>query len=380
MRKFYLLLSLFAALTGRQAVHAESADTTVCNAAFQATIMDSLVSFRAMDSMPGVQHLWNFGDGSVSTLSPAVAHFYLVPGKYAVMQIVFDSAHQCEDSSTQMITIGNSGVMCNVYINFSNDSTGQLYHFIATPVFSGGSNFTVSWLVNDTLAGFGDTLIKFLPYGPDSICASLRVSDPNNNTVCMALACVAINPLDSVSTQPPSPPDTCTISFTAVQNDHTPNQYVFTLLDGERYDSISWTIVGPDSLFAGPYPNGSFSYTFPDTGYYDVYVTAEARPGCWVRNGQAIHVDSIAKGSGSTTTSYPNPATTQVTMSVTLGSYTTVDVQVYNSMGGLVLTRTVTGYPGINQITLPIANLPPGVYYVELKSADTTLRSKFQKL
>jgi hypothetical protein len=49
-------------------------------------------------------------------------------------------------------------------------------------------------------------------------------------------------------------------------------------------------------------------------------------------------------------------------------------------MGGLVLTRTVSGYPGVNQITLPIANLPTGVYYIELQYGDTILRSKVQKL
>ena len=49
-------------------------------------------------------------------------------------------------------------------------------------------------------------------------------------------------------------------------------------------------------------------------------------------------------------------------------------------MGGQVLSRSVTGYPGVNQITLPIANLPMGVYYIELQFGDTILRSKFQKL
>jgi hypothetical protein len=99
-----------------------------------------------------------------------------------------------------------------------------------------------------------------------------------------------------------------------------------------------------------------------------------------VSNGQYVHIDRIPKMSGHSITSYPNPATTQVSMSVTLDVYTTIDVRVYNSMGGLVLTRSVAGYPGVNSITLPIANLPPGVYYIELKYGDLTLRSKFQKL
>jgi len=379
MRKIYLILSLFLAIAGHQA--AKGQDTTGCTATFQATITDSLVTFRAMDSMPGVRHIWNFGDGSGSTAAVVITHFYPAPGTYAVTQLVSDSAQQCRDSTTQIITIGNSGPTCNIYINFSSDSTNQLYSFIANPVFSGGSNLSVTWTVNDTVAGYGDSLIRRLTYGPDSICASLRITDPNNNTVCSAQSCVTINPVDSVSTQPPPPLDTCTISFTAVQNAHTTNQYVFSLIDGDRYDSISWTIVGgADSLFAGPFHSPGFTYTFADTGFYDVFVTAEALPGCSVVSGQVVRIDSIPKGSGNKIGSYPNPATSQVTLNITLDSYTTVDVRIYNSMGGLVLTRNVAGSPGVNQITLPIANLPPGVYYVELLYGETTLRSKFQKL
>src|SRR5580700_4040874 len=107
MRKIYLILIFSGTLIGRQAVHAENTDTTTgCNAAFQATVTDSLVSFRALDSMPGVQHIWNFGDGSgsASTAGVVITHFYPAPGTYAVTQLVSDTARQCWDSATQMIT------------------------------------------------------------------------------------------------------------------------------------------------------------------------------------------------------------------------------------------------------------------------------------
>jgi hypothetical protein len=247
-----------------------------------------------------------------------------------------------------------------------------MYTFIANTSFSPGATDTVRWTINDTLVAMGDTLHKYLPGGPYTVCALLSTSYS-----CQAQACVTINPQDSL---PPPPPDTCTIAFTAVSKDRKPNQYVFTVIDGKEYDSISWTIMGPDSLFAGPYHGPSFSYTFPDTGYYAVYVSADKRSGCLVSNGQYVHIDSIPGPSGHYINSYPNPATTQVTLSVRLEEYTTLDIRVYNSMGGQVLSRIVTGNPGVNQITLPIANLPMGVYYIELQFGDTTLRSKFQKL
>lgn len=240
----------------------------------------------------------------------------------------------------------------------------------------------INWIINDTLVsdtvGVGQTLTRSLPAGPYTVCANLVLTGLSNDTVCTSQSCVTIHPLDSTSTPPP--PDTCTIAFTAVPKDQNPNQYVFTVIDGEAYDSISWTIMGPDSSLAGPYQGPGFSYTFPDTGFYSVYVTAEKLSGCLVTNGQYVHIDSVAAPSGNFINSYPNPATTQVTLNVTLDKYTTVDIRVYNSVGGLVSSRSVSGYKGVNQITLPIANLPMGVYYTELEFGGSILRSKFQKL
>jgi hypothetical protein len=371
MKKFYLFLSVVLALSGLQAAHSQ--DSTGCNAAFFETLAGNTVNFRAADSVPGVRHNWYFGDGnSKSTDSFAVVHTYLAYGNYLVTHEVTDSVHHCRDSASQWVNVPAPGPSCGLYITEISDSLHHLYTFIANTSFSAGATDTVRWTVNDTLVGQGDTLKKYLPGGPYTVCALSSTSDG-----CQAESCVTVNPLDSV---PPPPPDTCTIDFTAVRKDHKPNQYVFTVIDGSNYDPISWTIVGPDSLFAGPYHGPSFSYTFPDTGYYAVYVTGNKRAGCFVSNGQYIHIDSIPGPQGNYITSYPNPATTQVSLSVTLDQYTTIEIRVYNSMGGQVLSRNLSGYPGVNQITLPIATLPIGVYYIELQYGGTILRSKVQKL
>jgi hypothetical protein len=371
MKKFYLFLSVLLALSGRQAVHAQ--DSSGCNAAFQATVMGNAVSFRAIDSMSGVLHNWHFGDGnSRSTDSFVVNHVYVAYGNYLVTQVVIDSAHHCRDSASQWVNVPAPAPTCSVYITETIDTLHHDYTFIANASFSPGAADTIRWTINDTLVAMGDTLKKHLPGGPYNVCALLSTSYS-----CQAQSCLTISPQDSL---PPPPPDTCTIAFTAVPENHKPNHYVFTVINGEEYDLISWTIMGPDSLFAGPYNGPSFSYTFPDTGYYAVYVSAEKRSGCLVRNGQYVHIDSLSGPSGHNISSYPNPATSQVTLNVTLDEYTTVEIRIYNSMGGLALFRSVSGYPGVNQIVLPIANLPTGVYYVELQFGNTILRSKFQKL
>lgn len=373
MKKFYFVLSIFLALSGRQAVHAQ--DFAVCNATFQVTISDNSVFFLAFDSTAGVQHTWNFGDGTMLTGGSSVNHVYAAYGNYLVTQVVTDPIHNCRDSASQMVNIGPPPTTCNVYINESLLDTPQnLYRFVANTIITPGATDTVRWTINDTLVATGDTLIRQLHGGPNTVCALVTTSYS-----CQAQSCQTINPLDSISTPPP-PPDTCTIAFTAVPKNNKPNQYVFTVINGGEYNSISWTIMGPDSLFAGPYSGPSLSYTFPDTGFYAVYVSANKVSGCSVLNGQYIHIDSVSGPSGQYINSYPNPATSQVTLNVTLDEYTAVDIQVYNSMGNLVQSRSVSGYPGVNQITLPIANLPKGVYYVELQYGGTILRSKFQKL
>jgi len=375
MKKFYFVLSIVLVLSGRQAVHAQ--DSSVCNASFQAIPAGYQVTFFSPDSLLGVVHRWNFGDSSQKVTDSSITfHQYVSSGTFLVTQTVIDSTRHCQQSASQYVTIfSNTAPSCGVSISLSSDSSQHLYTFIANASFTPGVQDTVTWTINDTLVAVGDTLKKYLPGGSYNVCALLTTGDG-----CRSQSCLMINPQDSVPTMPPPPPDTCTINFTAVPKDNKPNQYDFTVIDGNEYDSVSWTIMGPDSLFAGPYHGPSFSYTFADTGFYAVYLTADKRSGCMVYNGQYVHIDSIPGPSGQYINSYPNPATTQVTLNVQLDEYTPVAIRIYNSMGGLVLSRSVSGYPGINQITLPIATLPKGVYYIELQYGDTTVRSKFQKL
>jgi hypothetical protein len=49
-------------------------------------------------------------------------------------------------------------------------------------------------------------------------------------------------------------------------------------------------------------------------------------------------------------------------------------------MGSQVLSTTQSGYKGVNEVTLPIASLPKGVYYIQLQYDNTILKSKVQKL
>ena len=69
-----------------------------------------------------------------------------------------------------------------------------------------------------------------------------------------------------------------------------------------------------------------------------------------------------------------------MTLAVSLDKEATIAIRVYNSMGSQVLSTTQSGYKGVNEVTLPIASLPKGVYYIQLQYDNTILKSKVQKL
>lgn len=375
MKKLYSILLTALFFGGINGLYAQ--DTTSCNPNFAAVISGNVVNFFPADSTPGLIHQWTFGDSTqLTTGSVDISHQYAGAGTYLVTQTVIDSTNHCQQSSSQSVTItSGSTPTCGVTISESIDSVLHQYTFVANVTLGGGAGTpdSVTWTVNDTLAGSGSTLVRVFDDGLETVCAMLTTSGG-----CQSQSCVTVNP-DSVGVPPP-PPDTCTIAFSATPNPHLSNQYVFSVVDKERYDSVTWTIMGPDSLFAGPYRRPSLEYTFTDTGYYDVQVRAEARPGCAVANGEVIYIGSIPGTADRYINSYPNPATSQVTLMLNLPSYTAVDMRVSNSTGIVVSSGRVSGLPGINKITIPIGNLPTGIYYVQLQYGSTILESKFQKL
>jgi len=374
MKKVYLLFFSLL-LFGEATVRAQ--DSSSCNGAFTAIPAGYQVYFQAADSLPGVIHRWNFGDSAQrSTDSSLINHVYSYAGNFLVTQVVIDSVHHCRDSSWQYITIqANPGPTCSLSITVSSDSVHRIYSFVANPVTAPGTLDTITWTINDTLAGHGDTLRKTLAFGYYTVCAMLSTSDG-----CQVQSCVVVDVSDSVP-PPPPPPDTCTIAFTALPNPHRANEYTFQVVNSQKYDSVIWTIINnTDSANIGPFYGRSFTYTFKDTGYYWVSVAARRISGCNVYAGQNIRIDSVPPAQHGFITSYPNPATTQVNLAVSLDKAATIAIRVYNSMGSQVLSTTWTGYPGVNQVTLPIANLPIGVYYIQLQYGDTILKSKIQKL
>jgi hypothetical protein len=324
--KFYFL---FFSLLLSGLVSARAQDSTVCNADFWVSVTGNQATFRAADSLPGVLHQWNFGDSTqLSTGNVAVTHTYNHAGAFFVTQVVTDSVTHCRSTSSQTVYItGDSTSTCNLSIYFTGDSITHLYVFVAQPSVSPGVIDTITWTINGTQVGRGDSLRRQLTNGVFTVCATLSTS-----VGCKVQSCVTIGGLDSIPGNPPPP------------------------------DSVRPSPPPPDSAInpGGPnIPPDSVRPSPPDSV-------------------QPSAPDSLLQGHF--ISSYPNPATSQANLVVTLNKTATIYVRVYSSMGSEILSTSQSGYPGSNTIVIPVADLPTGIYYVQLQYGNTILKSKIQKI
>ncbi|MBN9379333.1 MAG: T9SS type A sorting domain-containing protein [Chitinophagaceae bacterium] len=376
--KFYTLFTaLFLTCLG--ATRAQ--DSTSCNAYFQATDNQGLVTFRAYDTLPHIQHAWSFGDGgylTLSTLWKVVQHHYSASGTYTVVHYIQDSlGGGCHDSVIQTITVGVPP-SCPVYIGESVDSIHHphIYNFYAYP--ASGLADTVRWYINDSLTVTGDSLRNrsFSP-GYYSICARR-----NTAAGCHSVSCTYIyvsadtSSSDTTHVPPPPPADTCNISFTYTFNPAQTNQVFFHARDSVLTDSLTWVISRSSDTVV--LHGRDAVRTFTDTGCYHVGLYVTRHPGCQGYTEQWICIDSLP--GSNFIVSYPNPSPSLSNIDVRLDQDHTIYIRIFNSMGHLVLFRKEAGYKGLNHITLPTAGLPKGVYYVQVEYGGVTKRSKIQKL
>jgi hypothetical protein len=64
---------------------------------------------------------------------------------------------------------------------------------------------------------------------------------------------------------------------------------------------------------------------------------------------------------------YPNPATVQLNVEYKAEKNTLVTLSLINTMGNSVLQNKYTFKKGINKISLPVAHLTPGIYFVKVQ-------------
>jgi PKD repeat protein len=368
--KLYTLLAV-CWLAG--ALSARAQDTTVCNPRFSVSTSGHVANFQAVDMHAGVIHSWSFGDGYFLTnYSSSASHTYSSAGYYSVKHMIRDSAGgTCHDSTIQYVYI-DSVAACHVYLALHADSSHLPNHYIfwAGPHSTGDS---INWYVNDSLYERNDTSFTHdFGTGYYTVCARLYTT-----TGCIASSCYSFNvhTPDTTHTPPPPPPphDSCSISFNYTVN---ANQVHFTANDSAGLDSLVWYIYrGRDTtVLHGHDP----IYVFSDTGCYNVSLFAASPSGCYSWSWQWVCIDSLPVSSF--VSSYPNPAPGESNLDLKLDQESQININIFNSMGHLVITKKVSGLRGLNRIVLPTAELPKGVYYVQIRYGNISKRSKIQKL
>jgi hypothetical protein len=147
-------------------------------------------------------------------------------------------------------------------------------------------------------------------------------------------------------------------------------------------DSVLPSPPPPDSVLPSPPPDSATNPGGPPIPPDSVLPS----PPDTVLPNQPPPSDSVAPSApdsllqGHFISSYPNPATSQANLVVTMDKAATIYIRVYSSMGSEVLSTSQAGYPGTNTIVIPVASLPTGIYYVQLQYGNTILKSKIQKI
>lgn len=150
MKKIFTLLLISLGISGMQL----SAQSTLCNASFSvvyqgaATIQCNPV---VGGTSAGIQHYWQFGDGSSSTeVSPL--HTYTSGVVYTVLHVIVvhnpNGVETCRDTAWQVVQIQTP---CNLQAGFtatSTTATGNTFHFENTtaPLYS---TDVISWTFGD---------------------------------------------------------------------------------------------------------------------------------------------------------------------------------------------------------------------------------------
>jgi PKD repeat protein len=343
-KKFYFLL-IFMCFSGLFKARAQ--DSAACTAFFYVNYNGDQVYFRAADSIAGTQQRWYFGDSAQLGFgnNAGVTHTYARPGTYLVSLVVSNPHTHCYDSSSQVITISAPPAQCSIGFYFSHDSTtrNSPYSFYASPYLAGATSDSVTWTINGSVAGYGNTLNQVLQPGQYTICATL-----STNLGCRSQGCQTIVAGDSTATPPVvTPPDTAITVPPTIPPDSTVK---------------TPPTIPPDSIVTTP------PATPPDSNV--------TRP----PDSSVVHPIIVSTDSLGSLFSYPNPASGQVHMDLKTDKAEMIYIRVYNSMGSLVQAVAVSGIQGNNQLSLNVSGLQSGVYSIQIQYGNEIKRSRIQKL
>ncbi len=213
-------------------------------------------SFKFFDgSVNAATYLWNFGDGTTSTLQDPPAHSYTSSGNYTI-KLVITSAAGCKDSTTQSVTV-NPSPDASFSLGYNACTfTAQFYQLAITNTttsvwdFGDGSgvNAAIPAVLTHTYPGAGTYILKHFATSVNGCIDSSSVTLTATPKPIAAINSAGINLTQCLNSN----------SFTFVNNSTTATAYTWHFGDG---DSSTATTPTHHYTTAGTYTVKLFAST-----------------------------------------------------------------------------------------------------------------------
>ena len=265
MKKIFTFLAILLSLSSLDA----TAQIT-CNPAFTFVFVNNTtVKFTPvnLNDSAYTQHVWTFGDGSLASNQYSPTHTYASSGVFTVKHkktyITPNGIFACADSTTQVITIGNTA--CNLAANYyhTTSTTNALAHSYFNTSVNFVSGDSIRWNFGDgTVSYLTNPTHTFATPGIYNVC--LRVK--KNSTSPTTLPCISeYCRLDTVSASTP-----CNLQAYFYIDSLPPNIYHFVNMSvgSNAGDSLTWTF-GDGGISHDANPN----HTYANPGIYAVCLT-----------------------------------------------------------------------------------------------------------
>jgi len=363
MKKFYLIIAICLSFT--TAIMAQN----YCSAQFSYAQNGNTATFTPsnfIDSFHFQSHLWSYGDGvSGGTSNPS--HTYSACGTYVVLHVTntydWNQTLVCSDSFAMAITIQcpNS---CNINASYTYTiDANNMVHFSNTS--------TSNQIIDSVFWNFGDgssSMVnnpthQFTP-GYHAVCLTAQSFIPG--AICVDYYCDTI----FINTLPP--PCNLSANFSIQANG---NDFTFTNLSSAADSMMTFWNFGDSSFAYGNVVN----HTYNQPGTFSVCMTVSQANNCMADTCMNI-TWGAPRNSNARIYSYPNPATENSTINVTLLKASTMDVAVYNMQNKLIAKKNQPGAIGLNSVRMNMASWPKGIYTIVILSNDEKLVTRIEKL
>lgn len=355
---------------------------STCSAGFTMAISGLTVTFtntsvNTNGTAAGLTYSWNFGDGTTSTLKDPVKT-YATGGIKAPYLIITDSSTGCYSRMHDTIVFPSS----SCHASFTKTVSGLTITFTNTSLNSNGTaaGLNYYWTFGDGTTSSAQHPVK--TYATSGLkFVTLYITDSSTT-------CFASSP-DTVWLAPTTPP--CQASFALATDTTTPFHFFL----------LNTSIIIPGTTYFWDFGDSSTStlmtptHTYANFGYYNVCLTISHSlctstfcdtigmdsTGMLLKQGafgfHTLDFTTISPTTGTKETPtapeysiYPNPSNGDVFIEYTLQSATTLNIDVTDITGKVVMSKQANGLSGKHTEGVDLADLQPAIYFMTIRTAN----------